>query len=156
VDAADQDRFQQYVKEAKDLVKMLEATSVRRMSLHVAGFRIDIERAFAESGAAPAMTAMAVGAVAPAGGVAAPVKDTLHRVVAPLVGTFYRSSSPGSKAFVEVGTRVQRGQVIGIVEAMKIMNEVNSDAAGVVTEILVENGQPVQYGEALLVIDTAA
>ena len=65
------------------------------------------------------------------------------------------AQSPGAKPFVEVGARVQRGQTIGIIEAMKIMNEVPSDAAGVVVEILVENGQPVQYEQPLIVLDTA-
>jgi len=76
-------------------------------------------------------------------------------VVAPLVGIFYRSSSPGAKPFVEVGDTVESGQKVGIIEAMKTMNEVTSDYSGVVTEILAKNGEAVQYEQSLMLIDTA-
>jgi len=82
---------------------------------------------------------------------AAPV-DQGHVVKAPMVGTFYRSATPEGKAFVEVGDSVQKGQPICIIEAMKLMNEIEADHAGVVKAILIENGQPVEYGEPLLVI----
>jgi len=75
-----------------------------------------------------------------------------HVVKAPMVGTFYRAASPGAKPFVEVGDAVKKGQPICIIEAMKLMNEIEADSDGVVTEILVENGQPVEYGEPLFVI----
>ena len=75
-----------------------------------------------------------------------------HVVKAPMVGTFYRSPSPDAKAFVEVGQAVKEGEVICIIEAMKLMNEIDSDAAGTVKAILVENGQPVEYGQALFII----
>jgi acetyl-CoA carboxylase biotin carboxyl carrier protein len=92
-----------------------------------------------------------------AGGVAgAPAAATGRLpVLAPLVGVFYHAASPGAKAFVQVGDRVERGQVIGIVEAMKVMNEVTSDYRGVVSEILVENGEAVQYEQRLILIDTS-
>jgi acetyl-CoA carboxylase biotin carboxyl carrier protein len=76
-------------------------------------------------------------------------------VVSPLVGVFYTAASPGAKAFVQVGDRVERGQVVGIVEAMKVMNEVASDYRGVVKEILVSNGDAVQYEARLMLIDTS-
>jgi acetyl-CoA carboxylase biotin carboxyl carrier protein len=76
-------------------------------------------------------------------------------VLAPLVGTFYHSQSPGSKPFIELGARIEVGQTVGIIEVMKVMNSVTSDVAGVVVEILVPNGHPVQYEQPLLVIDTA-
>ncbi len=75
-----------------------------------------------------------------------------HVLKAPMVGTFYRSSSPDAKAFVEVGQTVKEGQTICIIEAMKLMNEIEADAAGVVKAILVENGQPVEYGQPLFII----
>ena len=75
-----------------------------------------------------------------------------HVVKAPMVGTFYRSATPGGKALVEVGDTVEKGQPIGIIEAMKLMNEIEADSAGVVKAILIENGQPVEYGEPLVVI----
>ena len=71
----------------------------------------------------------------------------------PMVGTFYRAPSPGAKAFVEVGDSVKAGQTVCIIEAMKLLNEIEADKDGVVKAILAENGQPVEYGEPLLVID---
>jgi len=76
-----------------------------------------------------------------------------HIVKSPMVGTFYRSSSPGAKAFVEVGSQVKEGETICIVEAMKILNEIEADKSGTVTQILVENGQAVEYGQPLYVIE---
>ena len=94
--------------------------------------------------------------VAPAAGEPAaqeaPAAPAGHEVKSPMVGTFYRASSPTAKAFVEVGDTVKKGQTICIIEAMKLMNEIESDADGVVKAILVENGQPVEYGEPLVVI----
>ncbi len=77
----------------------------------------------------------------------------LITVTAPIVGTFYRSPSPDAPPFVEVGTRVKKGQTLCVIEAMKLMNEVESEVDGVVVRILVENGQPVEYGEPLFLID---
>jgi acetyl-CoA carboxylase biotin carboxyl carrier protein len=102
--------------------------------------------------AAPAPAAAApVAAAAPA----APAEAALpegHVVKSPMVGSFYRSSSPGGKAFVDVGQAVAIGETLCIIEAMKLMNEIESDAAGVVKAILVENGQPVEYGQPLFII----
>jgi acetyl-CoA carboxylase biotin carboxyl carrier protein len=140
------------VKEARELVSMLETTSVRRICLEAGDFKIEIERAFGEGSALAAPSAVA----GPAAGAAPGAATSRHTQLAPLVGTFYRSANPGSKAFVEVGSRVERGQTVGIIEAMKLMNEVLADAAGVVVEILVENAQPVQFEQPLLVIDTKA
>ena len=75
--------------------------------------------------------------------------DDLHVVKSPIVGTFYASASPGGDAFVAVGASVEAGQVLCIIEAMKLMNEIESDVAGEVVRIFVENGQPVEYGEPL-------
>jgi acetyl-CoA carboxylase biotin carboxyl carrier protein len=79
-------------------------------------------------------------------------EKNIHIVKSPIVGTFYRAPAPGAKPFVEVGSRVKKGDVLCIIEAMKIMNEVKSDVNGVVEEILVENGQPVEYGQPLFKI----
>ena len=75
-----------------------------------------------------------------------------HVVKSPMVGTFYRSASPGAKPFVEIGDEVEVGDPLCIIEAMKLMNEIETDRAGVVKAILIENGQPVEYGQALVVI----
>jgi acetyl-CoA carboxylase biotin carboxyl carrier protein len=92
---------------------------------------------------------------APAPVVAAPAaaaEPTGHIVKSPMVGTFYRSSAPGSAPFVEIGSAVKLGDTICIIEAMKLLNEIDADAAGVITQILVENGQPVEFGQPLFVI----
>jgi acetyl-CoA carboxylase biotin carboxyl carrier protein len=91
-------------------------------------------------------------AAAPAPAAEAPAGQEGHVVKAPMVGTFYRSPSPDAKAFVEVGQTVKEGDTICIIEAMKLMNEIEADASGVVKAILVENGQPVEYGQALFIL----
>jgi acetyl-CoA carboxylase biotin carboxyl carrier protein len=79
-------------------------------------------------------------------------EETLHIVKSPIVGTFYESSSPGAAAFVKIGDEIESGQVLCIVEAMKLMNEIESDAAGEVVKRLVTNGQPVEYGQPLFAL----
>ena len=88
----------------------------------------------------------------PAGRPDTPAEAEGHQVKSPMVGTFYRAASPGSKPFVEVGDSVQIGDTLCIIEAMKLMNEIESDKAGVVKQVLVENGQPVEFGQPLVVI----
>ena len=85
---------------------------------------------------------------------AAPVaaEPTGHIVKSPMVGTFYRSSAPGASPFVELGASIKEGDTICIIEAMKLLNEIDADASGVITQILVENGQPVEFGQPLFVI----
>jgi len=104
--------------------------------------------AVAPAPAVEAQTAPAAPAAAPA--VAAP---TGHIVKSPMVGTFYRSSSPGAAAFVEVGSQVKEGDTICIIEAMKILNEIEADKSGTITQILGENGQAVEYGQPLFIIE---
>jgi len=99
--------------------------------------------------AAPA-PALAAPAAAPA---AAPEVAAGHAVKSPMVGTFYRASSPGAKSFVEIGSQVKEGDTICIIEAMKILNEIEADKSGTVTQILCENGQAVEYGQPLLMIE---
>jgi acetyl-CoA carboxylase biotin carboxyl carrier protein len=96
------------------------------------------------------MGAPAVQASAPVA--AAPAEPEGHIVKSPMVGTFYRSSAPGSPAFVEVGSTVKEGDTLCIIEAMKLLNEIDADASGVIKQILVENGQPVEFGQPLFVI----
>jgi acetyl-CoA carboxylase biotin carboxyl carrier protein len=83
----------------------------------------------------------------------APEVSALHTVKSPMVGTFYRSSSPGAKAFVEVGDMVKEGDTICIIEAMKILNEIEADKSGKVVQVFCENGQAVEYGQTLLTIE---
>ncbi len=110
----------------------------------------------APAASSPAAQAMIVSAAAAASAPAsqgeAPTSLEGHIVKSPMVGTFYRSGSPGAKPFVEVGDTVKAGQAICIIEAMKLMNEIEADKDGVIKAIMVENGQPVEYGESLMMI----
>lgn len=99
----------------------------------------------ATAAAAPATSAAPAAAAAPA------VQEG-YLVKSPMVGTFYRSSAPGSAPFVNIGSNVKEGETLCIIEAMKLLNEIEADATGVITQILVENGQPVEYGQPLFVI----
>jgi acetyl-CoA carboxylase biotin carboxyl carrier protein len=102
---------------------------------------------------APGVSPVAAASAAPAAAAAAEAPaETGHSVKSPMVGTFYRAPSPEAKPFVAVGDTVKEGQTLCVIEAMKLMNEIESDAAGVVKAILVENGQPVEYGQALFII----
>ncbi len=111
--------------------------------------------------AAPAMQQMpmAMGGAAPGGSASGPAAEGKpaepagHQLKSPMVGTFYRAPSPGAPSFVEVGQSVTKGQTLCIIEAMKLLNEIESDVAGTIKAILVENGQPVEYGQPLFVIE---
>src|SRR5690606_15007082 len=101
----------------------------------------------------PAAAAPAVEVAPAAPAAVTPAVPPGHLVKSPMVGTFYRASSPGAKPFVEVGSTVKEGETICIVEAMKILNEIEADKSGTVTQILVQNGQAVEYGQPLFVIE---
>ena len=103
--------------------------------------------------AAPAVTAGAPAASPVASAPAAEAAPAGHAVKSPMVGTFYRSSSPGAPAFVEVGSKVTEGDTVCIIEAMKILNEIEADKSGTITQILGENGQAVEYGQPLFLIE---
>jgi acetyl-CoA carboxylase biotin carboxyl carrier protein len=100
--------------------------------------------------AAPFTTAAMTNAADPLPAAAA--EPTGHVVKSPMVGTFYRSSAPGAAPFVEIGSSVKEGETVCIIEAMKLLNEIETDAAGVIKQILVENGQPVEFGQPLFII----
>lgn len=102
--------------------------------------------------AMPAAASAAPLSTAPAAAPAASTEMEGHIVKSPMVGTFYRSSAPGSAPFISIGSSVQEGDTLCIIEAMKLLNEIEADASGVIKQILVENGQPVEYGQPLFVI----
>lgn len=106
------------------------------------------QTAYAPAAAPVAAAAPAAAAAAPA----APAVPEGHIVKSPMVGTFYRASAPGAPAFAEVGKEVKEGDTLCIIEAMKLLNEIDSDKGGVIKQILVENGQPVEFGQPLFVI----
>ncbi len=114
-----------------------------------------LARLIGNPGAAPAEPqASSPSAAGPSAPAAAPAEETLHTVKSPIVGTFYESSSPGASAFVKVGDQVEVGRPLCIVEAMKLMNEIESDVAGEIVKRLVQNGQPVEYGQPLFAVRT--
>jgi acetyl-CoA carboxylase biotin carboxyl carrier protein len=144
--------------EARDLVKRLEGTTVHKFKVEAGEYKIEIERGAPAS--APATVALQ--SVAPSAGAApavaddgAAVPDTRHAIVAPLVGTFYRAAQPGAKAFVEEGDVVDEGQTVGIVEAMKLMNEVKADRGGKVSEFAATDGDWVEFEQPLVYLEPA-
>lgn len=138
------------LKEAKDLARSLEGTATTHVIVRAGDLQIEIQREVAVAAALPMAAAAASSATTQAPAAAA----GMSAIVAPLVGVFYRAPSPGAKPLVQVGDTVERGQKVGIVEAMKVMNDVISDCRGVVAEILVEDAAPVTYEQRLMLIDT--
>ena len=144
----------------KTLIEMVSESSVSELEITEAEGKIRIVKG-GVAAAAPAVTAYApppvMQAVAPAPALApqdeSPLQESGYVVKAPMVGTFYRASSPGASPFIEVGQSVKEGDTLCIIEAMKILNEIEAEKSGTVTKILVENGQPVEYGQPLFVIE---
>jgi acetyl-CoA carboxylase biotin carboxyl carrier protein len=154
------------LKEIKELVEFLIEKDVAEFELERGDVKVRIKRgqpavihAPAPSPAAPhfppASSVLAPVHASPGVAASAPaaaIEEELHLVKSPIVGTYYESPSPGSPPFVKPGDRVAQGQVLCIVEAMKLMNEIESDVAGELVKILVSNGQPVEYGQALFAL----
>lgn len=153
--------------ELRELVEFLKEQGIAEFELEREGFKVRIKRAVEQSVSAvqfvpaplptvpQAMPAPAVGAPTASEPSKTEVKDEaegLQTVKSPIVGTFYESPSPGSPAFVKPGDQIQVGQVLCIIEAMKLMNEIESEYAGEVMKRLVSNGQPVEYGQPLFLI----
>ena len=148
------------LRKLKTLIELVESSGIGELEVQEGEERVRITRAAA--GAAPA-SSTAVYTSTSVASIPAPVSSSPetpapvvelegHFVKSPMVGTFYRAASPGAKPFVEVGDSVQVGDTLCIIEAMKLMNEIEADKAGVVKQILAENGQPVEYGQSLVVI----
>ena len=151
------------LRKLKTLIDLVSDSNVSELEITEAEGKVRIVKgqpAVVQPAIAPAPVALAPVASAPvaaplaaAPATAAPAEPTGHTVKSPMVGTFYRSSSPGSKAFVEVGSQVKAGETICIIEAMKILNEIEADQSGTITQILCVNGQAVEYGQSLFVIE---
>jgi acetyl-CoA carboxylase biotin carboxyl carrier protein len=155
------------LRKLKQLIELVEQSGIAELEITEGEEKVRIVKSGAggESAHAPyAPRPMPRGASAPAPSNAAsvapapappqsPMAPAGHVLKAPMVGTFYRAASPGAKPFVAVGDAVKSGQMVCIIEAMKLMNEIEADKDGVVKQILVENGAPVEYGEPLLVIE---
>jgi acetyl-CoA carboxylase biotin carboxyl carrier protein len=138
--------------EARDLVKRLEGSTVQRFSVEAGDTKIEIERRAGVVVADASAGGAAASAPAAAGDGAEPAVDG-HPIKAPLVGTFYRASQPGASAFVNEGDTVDAGQTVGIVEAMKLMNQVTADVSGKVAKILAEDGAWVEFEQTLMLIE---
>ena len=153
------------LRKLKTLIDLVSESNISELEITEAEGKVRIVKAGAAPapapmmayamapGAAPAATAEAPRTAAPAAAEAAAPAETGYVVTSPMVGTFYRSSSPGGKPLVEIGQAVKENEPVCIIEAMKIMNEIEAGHAGTVTKILVENGQPVEFGQPLFVIE---
>ncbi|ADC90163.1 acetyl-CoA carboxylase, biotin carboxyl carrier protein [Thermocrinis albus DSM 14484] len=140
----------------KEIIQLISKSNIKSFSLEAEGIKIHIETNVTESSPReqPVREPRHQELLPPSEEVH---EDTshLHVIKSPLVGTFYRSPSPGAPPFVEVGDMVSPGQVLCIIEALKVMNEIESDVRGRVVKILVENGETVEYGQPLFIIDTS-
>jgi acetyl-CoA carboxylase biotin carboxyl carrier protein len=150
------------LRKLKKLIDLVQESGIAELEVSEGEERVKIVRSgraapetvvTVPAHAPPPAPAAAPPAAQPAGAAEASAPPDGHVVKSPMVGTFYRASAPDAKAFVEIGDTVKAGQTICIIEAMKLMNEIESDNDGVVKAILVENGQPVEYGEPLFVIE---
>ena len=147
------------LRKLKKLIDLVQESGIGEIEITEGEEKVRITRqASAPPFVMAGMHPMSMGAApaAPASAVAAPVappEPKGHELKSPMVGTFYRAPSPGAPAFVEVGQSVSKGQTLCIIEAMKLLNEIESDVSGTVKAILVENGQPVEYGQPLFLIE---
>jgi acetyl-CoA carboxylase biotin carboxyl carrier protein len=146
------------IRKVKKLIELLEESGIAEIEIHEGeeSVRISRQGQFAITAAAPIAPAPIAAPAAPAASAAvAPAEKEItgHVITSPIVGSFYRSSSPSSKAFVEVGQTVQVGDTLCIIEAMKIMNQIEADKEGTVKAILAENGEPVEFDQPLFIIE---
>jgi acetyl-CoA carboxylase biotin carboxyl carrier protein len=152
------------IRKVKKLIELLEESGIAEIEIKEGEEAVRISRmptgahAVPQYFAAPAPVAAAAAPAAPSAAVAAAAalarrKDDQNIVPAPMVGTYYSASSPTTKPFVQVGDEVKEGQVLCIIEAMKMMNQIECDRAGRVTAIMVKNGEPVEFGQPLFVIE---
>ena len=148
------------LRKLKKLIDLVEESGIAELEITEGEEKVRISRNVTTNAPASAtVTSLAAApvaaapvAVAPAGGEAVAPQAEGHVLKSPMVGTYYRAPTPGAKAFVEVGQTVNEGDTVCIIEAMKMLNEIEADRSGVIKSILVENGQPVEYGHALMVI----
>jgi acetyl-CoA carboxylase biotin carboxyl carrier protein len=148
------------LRKLKTLIDLVSESNISELEIAEADGKVRIVKAAVPIAHAPPATPTVVHAapapLVPAPAVAQPVEEeaeTGHIVKSPMVGTFYRSASPGAPSFVEVGSVVKAGEPVCIIEAMKIMNEIEADSAGTIRKILCENGQAVEFGQPLFVIE---
>ena len=140
------------IEEIKTIVKLMSEHDLTEFKIEAEECNLCIRRGC--SSPAPVVTQIAAPMpAAPAAAAEAPNAAPAETIDSPLVGTFYRAPSPEAQPYAKIGDRVSADTVVGIIEAMKVLNEIKAEKSGVIKEILVENGQPVEYGEALFVIE---
>lgn len=149
------------LRKLKKLIDLVQESGIAELEITEGEERVRIARggavtvtplgAAAGAAAVPATPAPAAAPPAVAAPTPAPVAEG-HAIKSPMVGTFYRAPAPDAKPFVDVGGAVKEGQIVCVIEAMKLMNEIEADASGTIKAILVENGQPVEYGQALFIL----
>jgi acetyl-CoA carboxylase biotin carboxyl carrier protein len=146
------------LRKLKTLIDLVSESNVSELEITEAEGKVRIVKGSGLAQPAPAPVTGAAVALLPAGAVSAAPAPAVaevpagHIVKSPMVGTFYRSASPGAKSFVEIGSQVKEGETVCIIEAMKILNEIETDKGGTITQILCENGQAVEYGQPLFVV----
>jgi acetyl-CoA carboxylase biotin carboxyl carrier protein len=157
------------IRKIKKLIELLEESGIAEIEIKEGEEAVRISRLPAGGAALQSLPPVASGAALPAATAAAPApapaglagpegaaskpKPSEHVITAPMVGTFYASPSPGAKAFVEIGDEVKVGQVLCIIEAMKMMNQIEADKAGRISSIMARNGDPVEFGQPLFVVE---
>ena len=157
------------IRKVKKLIELLDESGIAEIEITEGEESVRISRYAQGAPAAPAPAPVAVAAPAPAAAVApaaeapaaapaapAEAEEEGFLVTAPMVGTFYAAASPGAAPYVQVGDRVNEGDTLCIIEAMKMMNQIEADVSGVIKSIRVQNGEPVEYGQTLIVIDQRA
>ena len=144
------------LRKLKTLIDLVSESNVSELEITEAEGKVRIVKGGGGVHQAAVPMQVAAPSLAPAGPAPAPVAVEApagHMVKSPMVGTFYRASAPGAKSYVEIGSQVKEGETICIIEAMKILNEIEADKGGTITQILCENGQAVEYGQPLFVIE---
>lgn len=148
------------IRKVKKLIELLEESGIAEIeikegeeSVRISRYQGGIAPAPVVHYAPPPVHATAATALVAAPSAPAPVAKPDHTVTAPMVGTYYASSAPGAKAFVDIGSEVNVGDTLCIIEAMKMMNQIESDKAGRVTAVMVKNGDPVEFGQPLFIIE---
>jgi acetyl-CoA carboxylase biotin carboxyl carrier protein len=146
------------IRKVKKLIELLEESGISELEISEGEESVRISRYPRTAMQAPMVAAMPMAAAAPpptpatAAGEHKPRNDD-NTVTSPMVGTYYSASAPGAKAFVEIGSEIKVGQILCIIEAMKMMNQIESDKAGHITAILAKNGEPVEFGQPLFIIE---
>jgi acetyl-CoA carboxylase biotin carboxyl carrier protein len=149
------------LRKLKTLIDLVSDSNVSELEITEAEGKVRIVKSMGvaapvimqQAAPVPVSAAPVAAPVAPVEAAVAPAASTGHTVKSPMVGTFYRSSSPGSAPFIQIGSVVKEGDTLCIIEAMKILNEIESDKSGTVTQILCENGQAVEYGQPLFIVE---